>query len=241
MVAGVPFVSHRSGGRKLRAAHSGKAEPAAVAPAVEVCETFLSIQGESSYAGSPCFFIRLAGCNLNCRYCDTPAARATGERVSVETLVAQVQMEPVPLCEITGGEPLLQSGFPELAQALRDRTDKTIIVETNGSCDLSLVPDGVIAVMDVKGPGSGAAQTLDMENLARLRLADEVKFVLTDRADYEWARNFVLRHRLTSRCFAVFFSPVFGGLAAPELAVWMLEDKLPVRIQVQLHKLWGLQ
>ncbi len=208
---------------------------------VNVCETFVSIQGESSYAGLACFFIRLAGCNLRCRYCDTVYAREPGRETPVETLVERVRTDRAPLCEITGGEPLLQADFPALARALYDMSGKTVLVETNGSCDLSLVPDGVVAVMDVKCPGSGEAGSLDERNLARLRPCDEVKFVLSDRADYDWASNFVARHDLTSLCHAVFFSPVWPGLDVQNLAAWMLRDRSPARLHVQMHRLWGVR
>lgn len=208
---------------------------------VRVDEVFESIQGESSWAGLPCFFIRLAGCNLRCTYCDTKDAYGPGREMTVAELTALCLASRAPIAEITGGEPLLQPGFGELAAALRDRTAKTILVETNGSRDISVVPADVVAVMDVKCPGSGASGAMDLANVGRLRPYDEVKFVLGDRRDYEWATAFVKRYRLTSACHAVFFSPVFGGLDAGKLGEWILQDGLAVRLQVQLHRILGLR
>jgi 7-carboxy-7-deazaguanine synthase len=211
--------------------------------AVRVAERFISIQGESTFAGLPCFFIRLAGCNLACAWCDTPSARdpGAGADVAVAELVAEAAAARAAIVEITGGEPLLQPGFPALAAALRDGCGKPVLVETNGSRDLSLVPAGVIAIVDVKPPGSGESARNDAANIARLRPADEVKFVLADRADYEWALAFVLRHGLAARCRAVHFSPAAGRLEAAELARWLLADSAPARLHIQLHKAIGLR
>lgn len=208
---------------------------------VNVCETFISIQGESTFAGLSCFFIRLAGCNLRCRYCDTTYAYAPGSEAPIEQLVSESRAAKAAIVEITGGEPLLQPAFRELASALRDRGGKPVLVETNGSRDISVIPTGVIAIMDVKCPGSGESESMDPANIGRLRPQDEVKFVLTDRTDYEWARDFVKRHTLASRCHAVMFSPVFGVLTAKDLGQWILEDGLSVRLQVQLHKVLGIK
>jgi 7-carboxy-7-deazaguanine synthase len=208
---------------------------------VELCETFLSLQGESSQAGRVCFFIRLAGCNLRCRYCDTAYAREPGRRVAVAELVAEVRAAGASLCEITGGEPLLQAGFPALARRLAALPNLTVLVETNGSCDISVIPAGVTAVMDVKCPGSGADDSFDERNLARLRPGDEVKFVLSDRADYEWATRFIAKHGLTSVCHALFFSPVWPALDPKQLAEWMVRDRSPARLHCQLHRLWGVR
>ena len=208
---------------------------------VNVCETFVSIQGESTYAGLSCFFIRMAGCNLRCRYCDTTYAYVPGRDVPVAELVAECRSSASALVEITGGEPLLQSGFRELATTLRDQARKPVLVETNGSKDISVIPAGVIAVLDVKCPGSGEHETMDPCNIGRLRPQDEVKFVLNDRKDYEWARDFVKHHTLASRCHAVLFSPVFGVLTAKDLGEWILQDGLAVRLQVQLQKVLGMK
>ena len=209
-------------------------------PVLKVCETFLSIQGESSYAGCTCFFIRLAGCNLHCTYCDTPQAREPGRDMDVDTLVRMASESRASILEITGGEPLLQDACPPLAGRLVEATARPVLVETNGTCNVAVLPAGVTAIVDVKCPGSGHGGRFDMANLARLRSHDEVKFVLADRLDYEWARAFVHEHDLDRHCRAVFFSPVHGGLAPAVLASWMLEDGLPVRLQVQLHKILGI-
>jgi 7-carboxy-7-deazaguanine synthase len=206
---------------------------------VTVVETFLAIQGESSWAGCPCFFIRLAGCNLRCRYCDTTYAYGPGQTAAVAQLVAEARAARTTLVEVTGGEPLLQPEFTTLARVLRDESGKQVLVETNGTLDLSRVPEGVVAVMDVKCPGSGATVEFDRGNIQRLRPYDEVKFVLCDRADYEWARDFVSRHDLARRCHAVHFSPAWQLLAPCHLAEWLVADGLPVRLQMQLHKLLG--
>ena len=179
----------------------------------------------------------MAGCNLRCVYCDTRHAYAPGRETAVPELVEEFVASGVGLVEITGGEPLLQEGFVALATALRDLPGNRVLVETNGSRDISVIPDGVVAVMDIKTPGSGVAADMDMDNLARLRLSDEVKFVLCDREDYEWARGFAARHSLSERCNAVLFAPVFGQLEPGQLAGWMIEDGVAARLQVQVHKL----
>ena len=206
---------------------------------VNVCEVFTSIQGESSYAGQTCLFIRLSGCNLRCTYCDTAHAYGPGRDTPIAELVAQAAASRACLVEITGGEPLLQPWFRELAEALRDGAGKPVLVETNGSQDLSLVPSSVIAVMDVKCPGSGEAGSTDPKNFARLQPADEVKFVLGDRADYDWAVETVVEHDLASVCHAVLFSPVWGRLEPGELGRWIVADGLSVRLQVPLHRVLG--
>ena len=142
---------------------------------------------------------------------------------------------------LTGGEPLLQPGFHELATALRDSTGKPVLVETNGSCDITVVPSGVVAIVDVKTPGSGMSEQMDMQNLARLRPQDEVKFVITNRADYEWSCNIVTKRGLASCCHAVLFSPAQPGLSLATLAGWIIEDRLPVRLNPLLHKLAGVR
>ena len=180
---------------------------------VSILEVFVSLQGESTYAGLPCFFVRLAGCNLRCRYCDTPNVYDTGTATPITELVDQFRRSRVAVAEITGGEPLLQPEFPALAVALRDtEPGRTVLVETNGTRDLALVPDRVIAVMDIKCPGSGQHDAMDWANIAKLRRYDEVKFVVTGRDDFEWAAEIVRRYGLVSACHAVHFSPVFGTL-----------------------------
>ena len=208
---------------------------------VKLAETFVSIQGESSYAGLTCFFIRLAGCNLSCRYCDTPAAREPGRATSVEELADEAGRSTASIIEITGGEPLIQEGAIPLADALQRRCGRTVLIETNGSQDLGKIPEGVIAIVDIKTPGSGEVSSFDRANLSRLRPYDEMKFVLQDRADYEWARNFLRNESLDRLCRWVFFSPVHGMLEAGRLGAWMIEDGVTARLQVQLHKVIGLR
>lgn len=204
-----------------------------------VNEVFSSIQGESSYAGYPCFFIRLAGCNLSCRWCDTHHQQVMA-RMSVAELLALRREHGLLLVEITGGEPLLQTQTPALAEALLD-DGVTLLVETNGSCDLDLLPPAAVAVVDVKTPGSGECGSFDLGNLDRLLAHHEVKFVIGDRADYDWACGFTRQYDLLSRCAHVHFSPAGGGSAGDALAQWLLEDRLPVHYQVQLHKVLGVR
>ncbi|MFC1497666.1 7-carboxy-7-deazaguanine synthase QueE [Verrucomicrobiota bacterium] len=204
---------------------------------VNICETFESIQGESSYAGLSCFFIRFAGCNLRCSYCDTTYAYEPGADMAIAELVDKAMSSSAVVIEITGGEPLLQPGFSELAAELRNNAEKPVLVETNGSRDISIVPDNVITIMDIKCPGSGESSAMDLNNIERLKLSDEVKFVIGDKGDYKWASDFVKQYDLTSVCNAVFLNPVFGMLEAKELGEWILEDGLSVRLGVQLHKI----
>lgn len=208
---------------------------------LDVFETFVSIQGESTWAGLPCFFVRLAGCNLRCRYCDTGRAWTGGVARSVASVTAEFVQSGVRAAEITGGEPLLQPEAARLAEALLDAGAAPLLVETNGTCGLSAIPAGAIAIVDVKTPGSGAGGSFDVANLARLRPADEVKFVIVDREDFDWAADFVERHALSSRCRAVLFSAASGLLEPSVLGQWVLASKLTVRMQVQLHTVLGIK
>ena len=204
-----------------------------------VNEIFHSIQGESSHAGRPCVFVRLTGCNLRCVWCDTPYAFDEGRRISVDEIVRTVDAYDCPLVEITGGEPLLQPDVYGLMRRLLE-TGKTVMLETGGHIDISDVPPAVVKVVDVKCPGSGESRHNAWVNLERLAAHDEVKFVIRDRADYEFARDVLRRHALDTRCAAVLLSPVHRVLDPEQLAGWSLEDRLPVRIQLQLHKyVWG--
>ena len=159
--------------------------------------------------------------------------------MSIADVVKKAVKSKAAIFEITGGEPLLQPGFTELARKLRTETRKPVLVETNGSLNISAIPDGVIAIMDVKCPGSGESAAMDLKNIKRLRPDDEVKFVLSDLRDYDWAKRFVAKHDLASRCKAVLFSPVSGVLDAKKLCEWIVRDRLPVRFQIQLHKTLG--
>jgi len=204
-----------------------------------VNEIFHSIQGESTHSGRPCVFVRLTACDLRCSWCDTPYAFTEGRKVSIDDVVAQVRAYGCGLVEITGGEPLLQRDvYPLMASLLAQGLE--VMVETGGHLSVAEVPEGVVRIVDVKCPGSGEAARMHWPNLDLLRSRDEVKFVIRDRADYDYAKDVVARYDLTTRVAAVLFSPVHGVLAAAELAAWILADRLPVRLQLQSHKyIWG--
>ncbi len=205
---------------------------------LRVTEIFLSLQGESRTVGWPTVFVRLTGCPLRCRWCDTAYAFQGGQRRSVEEVVAQVTRFAVDHVTVTGGEPLAQPACLALLERLAD-TGMAVSLETSGAMDLSRVDRRVVKVMDLKPPGSGETARNRLANLDCLTPKDQVKFVIADRTDYEWSRAMVARHRLAERC-EVLFSPVAGELPPRELAEWILEDRLPVRFQLQLHKLlWG--
>ncbi len=201
---------------------------------MKVCEVFSSIQGESSFVGYPCSFIRLAGCNLRCTYCDTPYALEGGEERTVDELVAEMTERAIPLVEITGGEPLLQEDVYLLTRRLL-RHKLAVLVETNGSLPLNRLNRRVIKIVDMKCPGSGMSHRMNFSNLSCLGRKDEVKFVIGDREDYLWAKDVVKRCELEKRC-QVLFSPVHPHMKAQDLAGWIVEDRLPVRFQLQLHK-----
>ncbi len=201
---------------------------------LRVSEIFHSIQGESTYAGLPCVFVRLAGCNLNCSYCDTRYARQGGEALSRETIVSRAEAYPVRLIEITGGEPLLQEETPTLVADLADRGWE-VLVETNGSRDISVLDPRAVRIMDLKCPASGESGKTRWENLELLTPRDEVKFVISGREDYLWAKG-VVAERLPPGS-EVLFSPAAGLLDPAELAGWILEDGLAVRLQLQLQKI----
>jgi 7-carboxy-7-deazaguanine synthase len=202
-------------------------------------EIFHSIQGESTYTGRPCVFVRLTACDLRCSWCDTPYAFAEGSKMSVDAIVSQVDQYGCDLVEITGGEPLLQRDVYPLMQQLLD-AGRTVMLETGGHVSIRDVPARVIRIVDVKCPGSGEAARMHWENLELLTPHDEVKFVIRDRADYEYARGVLARHCLADRTAAVLFSPVHDVLPAKDLARWILEDRLPVRLQLQAHKfIWS--
>ena len=200
-----------------------------------VNEIFHSIQGESTHAGRPCVFVRLTACDLRCAWCDTPYAFHEGTKMTVEDVVGRVRQYGCDVVEITGGEPLLQADVYPLMRRLLDE-GRTVMLETGGHRSVDEVPEGVIRVIDVKCPGSGESDKNHWANLDALRATDEVKFVIKDRGDYEFARDVVSKHRLIGRCAAVLFSPVHGVLDAKELAAWILADRLPVRLQLQAHK-----
>lgn len=204
------------------------------ATSLRINEIFHSIQGESRHAGRPCVFIRLTGCNLRCTWCDTAYAFEEGTDLPVAAVLERIAPYGTRYVLITGGEPLAQEGVHDLAGELCDRGYE-VAIETGGSLDLSPLDRRVMVVMDLKCPGSGMSQKNRWENLDLLKPSDEVKFVVADRADYEWAREAVLRLRLDGRS-GVLFSPVHGVLHPRRLAEWILADRLPVRVQIQLHK-----
>jgi 7-carboxy-7-deazaguanine synthase len=200
-----------------------------------VNEIFYSIQGESTRAGRPCVFVRLTACDLRCSWCDTPYAFHEGRKMSVDDVLTQTEDYQCPLVEITGGEPLLQEDVYELMDRLLAR-GRTVLLETGGHRPVARVPADVIKIVDVKCPASGEADRNDWTNLSRLTVHDEVKFVIKDRGDYEFARDVVRRYDLADRCAAVLMSPVHGVLDPKTLSEWILADRVPARLQVQLHK-----
>jgi 7-carboxy-7-deazaguanine synthase len=202
-----------------------------------VSEVFFSIQGEGTRAGAPCVFVRLTGCPLRCTWCDTEYAFHEGTRREEDDLLAEVAGHGCRLVELTGGEPLAQpAAFPFVSRLLDAGYD--VLVETSGHVPLDGLDPRAVAIVDVKAPGSGETGRMHWANLDRLKPSDEAKFVIADRRDYEWSRDVVRERRLTERC-PVLFSPVHGALHPGELGRWILQDGLPVRLQVQLHKyLW---
>ena len=212
-----------------------------------ITEIFKSIQGEGTRAGLPCVFVRLTGCNLRCAWCDTAYAFHGGKKMSVEEVMAQVEEltgnnKTVPLVELTGGEPLLQEEIYPLAEKLV-AAGFTVMIETSGEKFVGRLPHEVIKIVDVKCPDSGEADTFEMKNLEAVGADDEIKFVISSRKDYEFAREFTREHKLNEKVKQVLFSPVFDdpegkwkGLEPRQVVEWMLEDGLPVRLGLQLHK-----
>ncbi len=200
-----------------------------------VNEIFRSIQGEGTRAGRTCTFVRLTGCNLRCSWCDSQYAREEGVEMPLDDVLARVEKLNCRLVEVTGGEPLGQSGTTELLERLCDEGYE-VLLETNGSYNISNVDERVVRIVDFKCPSSGEAVNNRWENVEHLTGRDEVKFVIADRADYDFAREAVVKHNLDSRC-KIIFSPVFGLLPPATLAEWILDDDLDVRLGVQLHKI----
>lgn len=202
-------------------------------------EIYRSIQGESSFAGLPCTLVRLTGCNLRCVWCDTPAAFTGGTRLPVAAVLERALGMHTKLVLVTGGEPLLQPAVLPLMRELCD-AGKTVLLETSGERDISAVDPRVHRIVDLKAPGSGESHRNRLENLAYLGPRDQLKLVLQDRADYEWARALVKAERLNERVPELLLSPVHGVLDPKELVQWVLQDELAVRVQLQLHKyIWG--
>ncbi len=201
---------------------------------MKVNEIFTSIQGESSYAGLPCTFIRMTGCNLRCSYCDTTYAYYEGIELSEDEIVAEVRRTGIGLVEVTGGEPLLQRDVYHLIKRLLDEGYK-VLIETNGSVSIKEIDRRAIVILDIKTPGSGMCEEMDYSNLDYIKHTDEIKFVLTDRMDYEWSKEIISRYGLINRCHLL-LSPASGILPPKDLANWMLEDRLQARLNLQLHK-----
>jgi len=202
---------------------------------LQISELYPSIQGESSYAGWPCFFIRTAGCNLNCSYCDTPHARQGGKSYSLETVLQKVKAWPGQLVEVTGGEPLLQPEVSSLCRQLL-QNNKRVLLETNGSLDIGKLPPDVIRIVDLKCPDSGMSDSIYWPNLEQLKPGDEIKFVLSSSRDYQWASR-LIREQQLERKAQILLSAAQGRLNPARLAEWILKDGLTqVRLQLQLHK-----
>ncbi|MGA7903091.1 MAG: radical SAM protein [Terrimicrobiaceae bacterium] len=202
---------------------------------LKINEIYLSVQGESTWAGLPCVFVRLTGCDSRCSYCDTEYAFYEGSRKSLDEVFGEVLRFECPLVEITGGEPLLQKNVLSLMAALCD-ADRTVLIETSGAHDISEIDPRVHRIMDLKTPSSGEVARNLYANIALLNHRDEVKFVIGSRDDYEWSREQIERHQLANRVKAVLLSPVFGSIEPREIVEWMLEDRLSARFQLQIHK-----
>lgn len=202
---------------------------------LKINEIYLSVQGESTWAGLPCVFVRLTGCDLRCTYCDTDYAFYEGVRRTLGDILQEVLAFDCSLVEITGGEPLLQKNVLALMTALCD-AGRTVLIETSGAHDISKIDPRVHRIMDLKTPSSGEVDRNLYTNIACLNQGDEVKFVIGSREDYEWTRRQINRHRLAVRVRAVLLSPVFGSIEPRQIVEWMLADRLPARFQLQIHK-----
>jgi 7-carboxy-7-deazaguanine synthase len=204
-----------------------------------VNEIYRSIQGESTWAGLPCVFVRLTFCDLRCSYCDTAYAFYEGTKMTLPEIIERVQAFDCPLVEITGGEPLIQRNVLPLMKELCDR-GKTVLIETSGAHDISEIDARVHRIMDLKTPGSGESERNRYENIAYLTKRDEVKFVIGSGEDYLWSKQKIAEFDLTNRCGTVLFSPIFGRIDPREIVEWMLQDNLRVRFQLQIHKfIWS--
>ena len=205
---------------------------------LKINEIYASIQGESSHTGLPCVFIRLTGCNLRCTWCDTAHAFYEGKNMDIEEILQEIETHKLPLIEITGGEPLMQENVYPLMDTLLEKGYQ-VMLETGGSLSIEKVPEKVIKILDIKCPGSGEESKNHLDNLNYLSPHDEIKFVLLDRADYDWSRKLIQEYDLDSSA-QILFSPVYDKLDLKDLSKWVLEDQLPVRLQTQLHKvIWS--
>ena len=202
---------------------------------IKINEIYLSVQGESTHTGLPCIFIRLTGCNLRCSWCDTAYAFHEGKNMSIDEILQKVENFGIHLVEITGGEPLMQDNVYTLMRKLIEKRHK-VMLETGGSISLERVPKDVIKIMDLKCPGSGEQEKNNLDNLKLLTPHDEVKFVILDRKDYEWSRDIIKKFKINETAH-ILLSPVFDKLELKEMVKWILEDRLPVRLQTQLHKI----
>ena len=202
---------------------------------LKVNEVYSSIQGESSWAGWPCVFVRLTACDLRCTYCDTAYAFYDGKKRLVSDILAEVLALDCPMVEVTGGEPLLQKNVLPLMTQLCD-AGKTVLIETSGAHDISKIDVRVHRIMDLKTPSSGECARNLWSNIEHLAKRDEVKFVIGSREDYEWSREQVRTYKLAEKCGCVLFSPIFGKIEPREIVDWIIADKLPVRFQLQMHK-----
>jgi 7-carboxy-7-deazaguanine synthase len=202
---------------------------------MKICEIFRSIQGESTYAGTPCIFIRLSGCNLRCSYCDTKYSYEEGIEFTLEDVMKRIEEEGIRLVEITGGEPLLQTDEVLRLISMLFDSGHHVLIETNGTLPIGLLDSRATVIMDVKTPSSGMSEKNDFANFEHLTHKDEAKFVICSRNDYLWAKDIVQKHGLSQRC-TVLFSPAYGSLEPRKLAAWILADRLGVRFNLQLHK-----
>ena len=201
---------------------------------LKISEIFTSIQGESTHAGLLCTFIRLSACNLRCSYCDTQYAYHEGVDLSEDDIVDQVRQAGIHLAEITGGEPLLQAEVYPLTTRLLEEGYR-VLLETNGSMSIKELDKRIVVILDLKTPGSGMSDRMDLTNLEMIKHSDEIKFVLTGRDDYEWTKEMIRAHNLTDRC-TILLSPTFGTLQPEDLAAWMIQDRIGARLNLQLHK-----
>jgi len=204
--------------------------------ALSLCEIFYSLQGESTFAGLPCTFVRLAGCNLDCAWCDTRYAKDGAKSLSIENIIKQIKNFGCSLVEITGGEPLLQEETPDLISRLLDLNFQ-VLLETNGSQNIKNIDPGCIRIMDIKCPSSNESDSFLYENLKHLTKKDEIKFVIGSRQDYEFARTIITEKLFQRAATQTHLSPVFGQITLESLASWILEDRIPVRLSLQQHKI----
>ncbi len=206
---------------------------------IKINEIFESIQGESTYAGLPCTFVRLAGCNLRCTYCDTNYAYYNGKEISDDEIIAKIYEYGVKLVEFTGGEPLLQEETPKLIKTLLDKGYE-VLIETNGSICIGCLDKRLNIIMDYKTPNSGMSERMRVKNFEFLKKTDQIKFVLMDESDYQWAKDIIVSNNLIEKHDNILMSPAFDTLSPKSLVDWVLKDKLQVRVQLQIHKyIWA--